>query len=71
MAGGHLHFIGADLHANIFPPGLTQIIVTRQRIEREGISIQVIFQVEHLRKPGAREFGFVPRPCLLYTSRCV
>src|ERR1700726_1165650 len=49
-----------NLHATKRTPTFGQIVVARQGIQREGVSIQMVFKIKDAWEPGASEFRFVP-----------
>src|ERR1700722_812106 len=49
-----------NLHTGKRTPTFRQIVIARQRVEREGVSIQMVFKIKDARKPGAGKFGLVP-----------
>src|SRR5580700_6684983 len=48
------------LHTSKRTPTFRQIVVARQGIKREGVSIQMIFKIKDARKSGAGKFGLIP-----------
>src|SRR5580658_375067 len=51
----------SDLQAGEGRAALEQIAVTRQRVERETVSIEMVFEIEDPGKTGACEISLVPR----------
>src|SRR5580704_1421864 len=48
------------LHTSKRTPTFGQIVVTRQCIKRERVSIQMIFKIKDTGEPCAGEFGLIP-----------
>src|ERR1700722_3369441 len=49
-----------NLHTGKRTPTFRQIVVARQGIKREGVSIQMILKIKNARESGAGKFGLVP-----------
>src|ERR1700721_4867171 len=49
-----------NLHTDKRTSTFRQIVVTRQGIKREGVSIQMIFKIKDAWESGAGKFGLVP-----------
>src|ERR1700722_3506505 len=48
------------LHAGKRAPTFRQIVIARQGIKREGVSIQMVFKIKDAWESGAGKFGLVP-----------
>src|SRR5580658_8787610 len=51
-----------NLQSGERPAALTQIVIACERVEREGVSIQVILQIKNTGETGAGKFRLVPGP---------
>src|SRR5271155_616278 len=60
-----MNLIRGDLHPDEPSPTLSQVFISRQRVKRERVPIQVILQIEHQWEARTCEFGFVPRPIVI------
>src|ERR1700730_4720570 len=59
-SGTQPEFVGLELQSAEFVGSAGLIVVTRQRVYREGIAIKMIFQVKDAGETGTGEIGLAP-----------
>src|ERR1700733_6953751 len=60
MSVSMLDLFGTNLHARKFSSPLAQVVISRQRIQRERIPVEVILQIENTGGTGTRKLGLIP-----------
>src|ERR1700675_2315335 len=55
-----LQLLRENLHSAKSPAALVHVVIAAERIEREGVSVQVILQIKNARETRAGKLIFVP-----------